>query len=95
MHRVLMISLRAPQRTVSTFVGFTVADTRQFRLYRDAVPLLLIVLGRLVQIDRGLPHLRRVPERKREMQRLLSTNARARSFTSPRSRSNRPTLCLS
>lgn len=79
-HRVLLmnvISLRASQRRAGrvrqcghpTFVGL-VADTRQLRLHRDArqrlISLLLIMLRRLMQIDRGLSHLRRVPERKRE-----------------------------
>lgn len=75
-HRVLLmdvIPLRASQcvtggirqRGYSTFVGF-VADARQFRDARQGlISLLLIMLRRLMQIYRGLPHLRRVPERKR------------------------------
>lgn len=84
-HRVLpmnVISLRASQSGAggirhngySTLVGL-VADTRQFRLYRDArerlIPLLLIMLRCLMQINRRLSHLRRVSKHKRTIQNYM------------------------
>jgi len=80
-HRVLLMYMLIPlsasqsgasgirQCGYSTFIGF-VTNTRQLRLHRDArkglIPLLLIMLRGLMQIHRGLPHLRRVPKYKRE-----------------------------
>lgn len=82
-HRVLLmyvIPLRASQSGASgirqcgysTFIAI-IANTRQLRLHRDAreglISLLLIMLGGLMQIHRGLPHLRRVSKHKaREIQ---------------------------